>query len=725
MTAPESGTRSTNHSALSRKIFKGLLGGVAVGLFAGTRTAVLAPLADAYIGLLQMTVLPYVTVSIIAGLAALNGDQGRTMGKRVGLVIVLLWMVALAIVAVFPLMFPPRESASFFSTSLTQEREPFNFLALYIPSNPFNSLANNVVPAVVLFSIILGSALISVPDKKPLLEMLGIIVKALSRVTNFIVELAPYGMFALGAFIAGTLSLEELRYMEVYLVSYIVMALLLSLWILPGLVAALTPVPYREILSRSRGALLMAFMTTSLFAVLPLLTENAKSLVRDYAGSKDDAEAVADVIVPTSFNFPHTGKILSLSFLLFIGWFMGEGVPVTEYPRLAGSGLLAMFGSANAAIPFLLDMLRLPSDAFRLFVTSGLVNARFGTLVAAVHTLVVAILGTCALVGAIRIDVRKLMRFGVVTVLVVTGTIAGTRVYLQASVDPTYQMSTMLTGRSLLSHRADARVFKQGEEVAPNPTGGSVLDRVRERGVLRIGYLDDSLPYAFFNSRGELVGFDVEMAYELARNLGVVPEFVPVSRSIFDKGLDPSVCDILMSGIVLTIDRAAHVQFSASYLDETVGFVVPDHMAAKFSDWSSVREMGRLRIGAPPAPYYVQRIRDELKDVEIVPFSRLDDVFVPHNPPLDAFAMTAERGSAYTLLHPEFSVAVPMPHPARVPLAYVIAGQDVAMTSMVNIWIEQKRKDGTIDRLFAYWILGQEDRPTHRRWSIMDDVLGW
>jgi ABC-type amino acid transport substrate-binding protein len=87
--------------------------------------------------------------------------------------------------------------------------------------------------------------------------------------------------------------------------------------------------------------------------------------------------------------------------------------------------------------------------------------------------------------------------------------------------------------------------------------------------------------------------------------------------------------------------------------------------------------------------------------------------------------MTAERGSAYTLLHPEFSVAVPMPRPAKVPLAYVIAGHDAALTSMVNIWIEQKRKDGAIDRLFAYWILGQEERLTRRRWSIMDDVLGW
>ena len=39
-----------------------------------------------------------------------------------------------------------------------------------------------------------------------------------------------------------------------------------------------------------------------------------------------------------------------------------------------------MFGNVNAAIPFLLDMLRIPADTFRLFLTSGVVNARFGTL---------------------------------------------------------------------------------------------------------------------------------------------------------------------------------------------------------------------------------------------------------------------------------------------------------------------------------------------------------
>ena len=139
-----------------------------------------------------MTVLPYVTVSIIGGLGALDAAQARTLGKRVGLILVLLWAVALAAVLLFPLMFPPNQNASFFSTTLLQEREPFDFLNLYIPTNPFYSLANNVVPAVVLFSIVVGVALIGVPDKAPLLDVLAIAGRAVSKATSFVVALTPY-----------------------------------------------------------------------------------------------------------------------------------------------------------------------------------------------------------------------------------------------------------------------------------------------------------------------------------------------------------------------------------------------------------------------------------------------------------------------------------------------------------------------------------------------------
>jgi Na+/H+-dicarboxylate symporter len=144
--------------SLSAQIGLGIAAGVALGLFAGERIAFLQVAGDAYIKLLQMTVLPYVTVSIIGGLGALDAAQARALGRRVGLVLAMLWTLALAAVLLFPLMFPPHQNASFFSTTLLQEREPFDFLNLYIPTNPFHSLANNVVPAVVLFSVLVGAA---------------------------------------------------------------------------------------------------------------------------------------------------------------------------------------------------------------------------------------------------------------------------------------------------------------------------------------------------------------------------------------------------------------------------------------------------------------------------------------------------------------------------------------------------------------------------------------
>lgn len=458
--------------------------------------------------------------------------------------------------------------------------------------------------------------------------------------------------------------------------------------------------------------------------MLPQLTEQAKALTREYARVDDEHAAATDVIVPASFNFPHTGKLLSLSFVLFASWFAGTGLPLHEYPRLAGAGLLVMFGNVNAAIPFLLDLLRIPADTFRLFVTSAIVNARFGSLLAAVHTLAMAVLGTCAVAETLTFDLRKLLRFAGITVLLATAVFGGTRALLGAALNRPYRQDRMLTEMKLLRDRGDAVTFVRGQPVPPMPpVTTSVLDRIHDRGVLRVGYFDDSLPYVFVNRRGELVGFDVEMAFQLARDLGVRAELVPVDRTVIDAGVDASACDVIMSGVAVMADRSIHVQFSSSYLDETVAFVVPDHLLSAFSEWDSVRALGHLRLGVPGAPYFIRKIREELTDVDIVSISRMDDMFVQRVPPLDAIVATAERGSAYTLLHPEYSVAVPKPRPFKVPLAYVIAGRDRAMAAMVDTWIELKRKDGTIDALFAHWILGREPASRRPRWSVIDNVL--
>ena len=295
----------------SRKVLVGLVSGLAAGLFLGELAAPVKIVADAFIKLLQMTVLPYVTLSIIASLGSLDAAQAKRLGIRAGAVIVGLWAVALGFAMLFPLAFPSQDNATFFSSSLVEKRAPFNFVDLYIPSNPFHSLANGVVPAVVLFAVVLGVALIGLERKQVLLDVLSVANRFVSRATRFVTQLTPYGMFAIAASAAGTLQVEQLANIQVYLLTYVAISLLVSLWVLPGLVSALTPIGYGEVLGGTRAALITAFMAGDLFIVLPILTEACKDLLDRHALTDEDTHGLPNVIVPASFNFPHTGKVLT------------------------------------------------------------------------------------------------------------------------------------------------------------------------------------------------------------------------------------------------------------------------------------------------------------------------------------------------------------------------------------------------------------------------------
>jgi ABC-type amino acid transport substrate-binding protein len=234
-------------------------------------------------------------------------------------------------------------------------------------------------------------------------------------------------------------------------------------------------------------------------------------------------------------------------------------------------------------------------------------------------------------------------------------------------------------------------------------------------------------PYSYVNARGELVGFDVEMAHALGRELGAPVEFAPVPRDQLVEVLESGRVDVVMAGILVTTRRAARVVFSASYLDETLAFLVPDHRRAEFSEAASVREKDGLRLGVPDLPYIAQIVEREFPKATIVPMP-LNDPEAPLSGRInrvDAVVLTAERGSFLTLLYPAFSVAVPHPLQIRLPLAYPVARRDLEAARFLSTWIDLKRKDGTIQALYDHWILGRDAKAKGRRWSILRDVLHW
>ncbi len=712
--------------SLSTQVLIGLVLGIFAGVFLGEYAAHLQIAGDVFIMLLQMTVVPYMTVSLIAGVGRLGYDDARSILLRGGTVLLVLWGLSLAIVLALPLAFPSWESAAFFSTTLVEEAPPIDFLSLYIPANPFYSLANTLVPAVVLFSIALGVALIGTEGKGPIISNLEVIADALMKVTGFVARLAPYGVFALTTAAAGTMDLEDIGRIEVYLVTYSLVALLMTFWLLPGLVTVLTPLQYRDIVGRTRDAMVTAFATGNLLIILPILAEESKQLLEEAFALDRTATSSIDVLVPASYNFPSAGKLLSLSFVPFAAWFLGSDLTLAQYPNFVITGFVSFFGQTVTAVPFLLEMLQLPSDMFHLFVTVDVIASRFGVTLAAMHTLTIALLGTCAIRGTLRIQWRRLGRFFGISALIFVGGLAGARGFFELTLENAYRRDEILAGMHLLRSDQPATVHPEPPEAPPVELAEmSALQRIRALGSIRVGYLPQNLPWSHFNRAGELAGFDVEMAQGLARDLKVGLEFVPVDPEHLAEALDSAYCDVVMSGIEVTVDRAAELSFTTPYVTETLAVIVRDHRRSEFDEPAKIAAMKAPSLAVRNERYYLERLADYLPRADLVPVDSFLDFFDAPEGKYDALVTTAETGSAWTLLYPSFSVVVPRGRRTEVPLAYAVSRSSPGLLQLLNTWIGLKRSDGSVERAYDYWLRGLNAEQAEPRWSIIRNVLGW
>jgi len=715
--------------SLSARILIGLGAGIFSGLFFGEPAAVLQPVADAYIRLMQMTVLPYLISSLVLAFGQLDAGEAKRLAKRGGLLLLLVWAVTALVILTIPMTFPDYDSATFFSTSLVEPRQSFSFTDIYFTANLFESLSRNVVPAVVLFSCMIGVGLIGLDGKEWLLGPLRIGNQAIIRITKFVINLTPYGVFAIGCVTAGTMEFETMMRLQVYLVAFGCAALLLGFWILPLLVTAVTPFRYREVTGIAHEALLTAFVANSAFIVLPILVERSKELLQRYDLLDENADSAAEVLIPVMFNFPNAGKLLTLLFVPFAAWLSGAAMTGSEYPSLLGAGIPSYFAKAQIALPFLLDLFSLPNDLFQLYIPTTIITGKFDSLVTAMNLLVFAFLGAGAMGGFLVFQPVRLLRAAV-------GILGGTalvvivlRIFFSVAIDTSYHTDEMVRHMHQATRATETIVHRErptpGE--AENPVGPGSFERIQQRGSLKIGYDPNNLPMSFFNADDELVGFDVEIAEQLADALKLRAEFVPIDWSELPRLLAAGEIDV-MPGMWYRPFWFSSLRLSDPYFVTTVGLAVRDERRHEFDTVEKIRRAGPLKIGVPldttQISYSMQHYFGG-SDTEFITVEFWKPFFEGQHPELDAFLMPAEHASAWTLLHPKYTVVVPQPNPVQLPEGFGVAIRADELARVINEWIVYASNAGIIDRTRAYWISGQGAKNTEPRWSIMRNVLGW
>ncbi len=711
--------------SLSSRIFIGLLAGIVTGIFFGELVAQLKVLGDIFVKLLQITVLPYIVVSLIAGFGRMELGQAKRLAIRGTVVLVLIWGLALLMIFIAALAFPDLDTASFFGSAASPAPQQVNLIDLYLPSNVFYSLSNNMVPAVVLFSILVGVALISVEDKSGVLPIFDGLTEALSKINFAFVQLTPYGIFAISAAAAGTMTIEELARVQVYLVTYIALAMLVTFWVFPGLVAALSGIPFKDVLGTFKDTLVTAFATGNQFVVLPQIAKNCKTLLRQHNLHSTEGDSAIDIIVPVSFNFPSLGKLLVLLFVLFAAWFNDVDISTAAGLSLAFNGLFSLFGSINVAVPYMLDSLRVPADMFQLFLVTGIVVGRFGAMLAALHIIVLSVIGTIALCGRLQMKPGPILTYFAITTVSLVLLVTGLRGYFLIFVPETPAREAVLAEVHLLYEMPPAQISPAPTNSSEMVLAGSRLDHINNSGELKVGYRPKNLPCSFLTPTGELVGFDVEMAYALAEDLGVKLKFIPFEFDHLGVMLSSGQIDIAMSCIASLPDRYSYASFSRSYLDLTLAFIVPDHERHLFDDMQALRARDELTIALVSSHYFRPKIQRLLPGAKIVILEAAEDFFDSEEPGADTLLLSAEEGAAYTYRYPSYTVVKARQGKIRTPAAYALPKGDTEMMAFVSNWIDLKTKEGTVDDLYEYWMLGGASQQAQPRWSIIRDVLHW
>jgi Na+/H+-dicarboxylate symporter len=379
---------------LTTWILLGFILGIIAGLVFGDLCSVMKPLSEAFIKIWQITILPSVALSLIVGIGSLKRDTARAIALKAGLILLLFWAICVIGYFSFQLAFPPRMEASFFSTQDLNVKTDINLIDQFIPSNPFLSLSDGIIPATVLFCLFLGFALMMDDGSGPILSMLRALLRALDRMTHIIAGTFPVGIFVITAVMAGTLTIEGFLELQVFIITLAAAAVLLGLVVMPLLVTCFTTFPYRDVLTASSRAMLLAFSTGTEFITLPLISEGVEKLFqgkvhnpdsgngsdtgrpgdrktgagngydtgragyRDHctgtgndsgrSGNEQDPEggdirSYSEILVPVAYTFPLLGGLVPFLFILFVAWLYQNPLGPLEQVQLVVLGIPSFF----------------------------------------------------------------------------------------------------------------------------------------------------------------------------------------------------------------------------------------------------------------------------------------------------------------------------------------------------------------------------------------------
>lgn len=232
----------------------------------------------------------------------------------------------------------------------------------------------------------------------------------------------------------------------------------------------------------------------------------------------------------------------------------------------------------------------------------------------------------------------------------------------------------------------------------------STLEKIIQKGELRVGFEAGYMPFEMTDQKGNFVGFDIDMAKEMAKAMGV--KFVPVNTA-WD-GIIPSLItdkfDIIASGMTVTQERNLKINFADPYI--IVGQTIllnkkHEGTVKSYKDLNDPKYIVTSKLGTTGEQAVKRKIPNATyKSFETETEAALEavngkaDAFV-YDLPYCVVFMANQGGGKLVFIDEPFTYE---------PLAWAINKGDPDFLNWLNNFLKQVKNDGRYDKIYKKWI---------------------
>ncbi len=348
-------------------LFLGLIFGIVIGPelgfvapeTAGTITEWLSIPAHLFLKIIQMIIVPLIFASIIRGITSAGSmKQLQSLGLGVGVYFIITTAIALSIGILVATMIAPgnfidssliRESFGIEEIDEPVERAEFTLQDIpqtivgLVPSNPLSSVLSGEMLSIIIFALIVGVSMISLPEKssRPILDLLESIQKITMKVVSWAMRLVPFAAFGLMAGITSKLGLTALTGLGAYMAT-VVIGLFAMLIVYFIIIKFFAKRPLRSTIKTIRDPQLLAFSTSSSAAVMPLSIKTAEEKM------KVDPQ-VSQFVIPLGATINMDGTALyQIVAVFFLAQLFSIELGLTTIILIALTSIAASIGTPSA-----------------------------------------------------------------------------------------------------------------------------------------------------------------------------------------------------------------------------------------------------------------------------------------------------------------------------------------------------------------------------------------